>query len=189
MEAIGIVVERLAAAGEVERAREQFDRIAGLSANDKALNALAIGVARAGNMDEARNMLRDIQWQLGRDQAVGDLAGIQAGQGDLNGALDIIADLPEGFARNRGLRLVLTGLIESGRPDLAEDYAAGLADPGLRNLIIAPIAATRARAGEHARALETARAQPTPNTQARTLLAIAEALVAMEKAQAEKPDD
>jgi aminopeptidase N len=121
---------------------------------------------------------------LMRDQAIGDLAGIQAGQGDLNGALDIIADLPEGFTRNRGLRLVLTALVESGRLELAEDYAAGLADPRLRNLVIAPIAAAQARAGDRAAAMATARAQPTPDTQAHTLLAVAQAL-----ARAEQPGE
>jgi hypothetical protein len=118
---------------------------------------------------------------LMRDQAIGDLAGIQAGQGDLNGALDIIADLPAGFPRNRGLRLVLIALIEAGRLQEAEDYAAGLADPGLRNLIIAPIAAARARAGETQQALATARAQPTAQTRAQTLLAVAEALAEPKK--------
>jgi aminopeptidase N len=179
--AIGSVVEMLAEAGEIDRAREQFGRIAGLSANDNALWALAMAVARAGGMEEARAMMRDMLTPVMRDQAIGDLAGIQAGQGDLIGALDIFADLPEGFQRNRGLRLVLTALVESGRLEEAGDYAAGLADPGLRNMVIAPIAAARARAGDHTAALATARVQSTPAAQATILLAIAEALTETKK--------
>ncbi|MCK5273447.1 MAG: hypothetical protein KAR37_02270, partial [Alphaproteobacteria bacterium] len=81
--AIGIVVERLAEAGEIERAREEYKRIAGLSANDGAVWALAMAVARVGGMDEARKMLRNMLMPMMRNQAIGDLAGIQAGQGDL----------------------------------------------------------------------------------------------------------
>ena len=183
--AIGMVAERLAEAGEIARAREQYRRIAGLSAGDNALWALAKAVARAGGMAEARAMLRDIRWPMARDQAVGDLAALQAGRGDLDGALDIIADLPEGFTRNRALRLVLAALVESGRLEEAEDYAAGLADPGLRNLVITPIAAARARAGDIEQALATARAQPTPQTRAQTLLAVALALAQTETAAGE----
>lgn len=179
--AIGKITELLADEGDVARAREQYARIAGLSANDNALWPLAKAVARDGGMAEARNMMADMQYPMMRDQAIGDLAAIQAGQGDLNRALDIIADLPEGFQRNRALRLVLVALVESGKPDLAEDYAAGLPDPGLRTLVIGPAAAARARAGNPDQALATARAQPTPGARTRTLLAIAGALAEKEK--------
>ena len=77
---------------------------------------------------------------------------------------------------------MLLALVEAGGLELAEDYANGLADPGLRNSVIAPIAAARARAGKTGEALATARAQPTPDARARTLLAIAAALAESEKA-------
>jgi len=176
VEAVGTIAVILAEAGDIARAREQYERIAGLSANDTALWALAVAVARDGGLAEARAMMGYMKYPVMRDQAIGDLAAIQAGQGDLDGALDIIADLPEGFQRNRALRLVLLALVEAGSLELAEDYANGLADPGLRNSVIAPIAAARARAGKTVEALATARAQPTPDARGRTLLAIAAAL-------------
>jgi tetratricopeptide (TPR) repeat protein len=176
VEAIGIVVQRLAEAGNVAGARKQYERIAGLSANDSALWALAKAVAEAGDMKKARAMLHDMQIPLMRDQAIADLAAVQAGQGDLNGALDIVADLPQGFERDRGLREVLMALVDNGRLREAEDYAAGLPDQGLRNMVLAPIAAARARAGDVAQALATARAQPTPDARASILLAVAGAL-------------
>jgi hypothetical protein len=184
IEAIGIVVAELAEAGELARARKQYERIAGLSGDDSALYALIMATARAGETERARAMLGDMRAPVMRDQAIGDLAALRAADGDLNSAMDIIADLPEGFQRDRGLRLVLTALAENGRLDLAEDYAAGLPNPGLRNMVIAPIAAARARAGQIDAALATARAQPTPDTRARTLLAVAQALP--KAAEAEK---
>ena len=117
-------------------------------------------------------------------EATRPLAAEVAGKRTLELKLKLPADLPEGFARNRGLRLVLIALVEAGRLQEAEDYAAGLADPGLRNLIIAPVAAARARAGDTQKALATARAQPTAQTRAQTLLAVAAAL-----AQPRKPGE
>jgi len=180
VEAIGIIVQRLAEAGDVTGARRQYERIAGLSANDSALWALAKAVAEAGDMKKARAMLHDMMIPMMRDQATADLAAIQAGQGDLNGALDIVADLPQGFQRNRGLREVLMALVENGRLREAEDYAAGLPDQGMRNLVLAPVAAARVRAGDVAQALATARAQTTPDARARILLAVAGALAERE---------
>ncbi|MCK5275850.1 MAG: hypothetical protein KAR37_14455, partial [Alphaproteobacteria bacterium] len=74
------------------------------------------------------------------------------------------------------LSLLGSVLREAGRLEEAGDYAAGLPDPGLRNMVIAPIAAARARSGDLEQALATARAQPTAAAQATILLAIANAL-------------
>lgn len=184
IDGLGVMVVELADAGDVEGAQEQYERIAGLSGNDRALYALIMATARAGEMERARDMLGEMEVPVMRDQAIADLAAMRAAGGDLNEAMDIVADLPEGFQRDRGLRLVLTALVENGRLDLAEDYAAGLPNPGLRNLVIAPIVAARARAGDIDSALETARAASTPDVRAAMLLTIAKAL-----AETQRPAD